>query len=494
MKKVLIIFISCVICLTGCNMDNPVIDNIPEDTPKPEISEERNYTIIFSLPSSFTSDKNYNPYNLYEIKMPEAINYGKYNSCLSVKLPTAEFRIKEDNHFYLLNFKGWRNSKGKLITNLEDYTPSFENNSYVDVLTAVWGDQVIKDTKGNYNYYITTSEGFFNLRKIVSEYPNCTIHLLTDINEPYTCLIEVLSDTFNGVFEGNNHSIFTPIKMANMENAGLFSIVGEKGLIKNLTLKGDIEFDNVKNAGAFAGILKGRLYNCSVKNSFTSLDSNYTGKLIGIAESNSIIEGCEAEGYLETNSGIVGSLVGKAISSTLIGNKSLNHIKCTGNNFVGGIVGETLNSKIISCISDGSILNPSFDNVIFDDKYIGAFVGNLNNSCLVGCVSKMNLTAFSSTTENTINKDFTSPSYGVAHYSDNNIIKGCCWKPLEIIYEWNRNSEANQFIVSTTSTGKWQKYIDTLNLTIKEFSKNLNSISSYEFYITKNDIRILTII
>ena len=494
MKKILIIFISCVICLAGCNMDNPVSDNIPEAAPKPEISEERNYTIMFSLPVSFTSNKSYNPYNLYEVKMPENINYGEYNSCLPVKLPTAEFRIKEDNHFYLLSFKGWRNSKGELITNLEDYIPSFENNSYVDVLTAVWEDQVIKDTKGNYNYYITTSTGFFNLRKIISEYPNCTIHLLTDVNEPYTCLIEVLSDTFNGVFEGNYHSIFTPIKMSNMKNAGLFSIVDEKGLIKNLTLKGDIEFDTVKNAGAFAGILKGRLYNCNVENSFVSLDSNYTGKLIGIAENNSIIEGCKAEGYLETNTGIVGGLVEKSISSIFIGNENISHIKGTGNNFIGGLIGEAINSKIIACISNGGIINPSYDNIIFDDNYIGSFIGKLDKGLLVGCISKMNLTTSSPTIGNVINKDFTSPSYGVAYYFNNPIIENCYWKPLEIIYEWNRDTEMNQSIVSTSSTGRWQKYIASLNSIIEEYSNHLDLISSYKFSIATNNINIVTII
>lgn len=100
---------------------------------------------------------------------------------------------------------------------------------------------------------------------------------------------------FKGIFDGNGHTI-SIFSIANTtEPVGLFSIIGEGALVKDLTINGTIQpHDNCNYIGAVAGENRGYIYAVSLTGVVTG--NNYVGGIVGLNEETGIIIDSSAAG------------------------------------------------------------------------------------------------------------------------------------------------------------------------------------------------------
>ncbi|MGM9651067.1 MAG: hypothetical protein ACI3VX_03900 [Faecousia sp.] len=118
---------------------------------------------------------------------------------------------------------------------------------------------------------------------------------------------------FSGVFQGNGHTISGLKLTRSATPAGLFGVVLEGGVIKNLVLTGvEISMDSGSNVGAVAGENHGTITGCSVTGSIAAEQN--VGAIAGINASSGQIKNCSASGSVtgsQMTGGIAGSNLGR---------------------------------------------------------------------------------------------------------------------------------------------------------------------------------------
>lgn len=146
--------------------------------------------------------------------------------------------------------------------------------------------------------------------------------------------------TFGGVFDGQGHMISGLELTESLSPAGLFGLVQEGAVVKNLQLVGNMEPSGTANhIGGIAGINEGLILNCSVIGTING--QNNVGGIAGVNKYTGVVQNCRTEGSI------------------------------TGENRTGGIVGYNQGS-IEKCKNDMSVNNDSVDPVIsVDDLNIG---------------------------------------------------------------------------------------------------------------------------
>ncbi|MGN0708095.1 MAG: hypothetical protein ACI4JC_08870 [Faecalibacterium sp.] len=172
--------------------------------------------------------------------------------------------------------------------------------------------------------YIYSAEDLIDLAK------NCTldtwsqgktVSLEADISLEGYRFLPIPS--FGGTFLGNGHTISGFELTDSVYPAGLFGIVQESAVIKNLKVSGDVEPSGDANTlGGIAGINHGKIINCS----FTGIvcGKNTVGGAVGLNAGTGQMINCSFRGMV------------------------------TGEHYVGGIVGQNTGS-LIRCINNGSI-------------------------------------------------------------------------------------------------------------------------------------------
>ena len=102
---------------------------------------------------------------------------------------------------------------------------------------------------------------------------------------------------FNGIFDGNGHTISGFQYDGEGYVAGLFRYVGETGTIANLTLKGSVTSEDEKQRiGGICGVNKGVIRNCTFQGSVSG--KNETGGIAGINEATGMIHKCTVKGRI----------------------------------------------------------------------------------------------------------------------------------------------------------------------------------------------------
>ena len=165
------------------------------------------------------------------------------------------------------------------------------------------------------------------------------------------------SDGFKGIFDGNGHTI-SGLEIAQYRAntdphyAGLFNIISEDGVVKNLGLV-DNTISTVATArplrlGSIAGISFGTVDNCFNTSAINFVDVNYAyvGGIVG--ETSEPIEGCYNGGYITgfcNNGSNIGGLVGYATATITdsynIGVMRISEGATSNTSSIGGIVGTT---------------------------------------------------------------------------------------------------------------------------------------------------------
>lgn len=137
---------------------------------------------------------------------------------------------------------------------------------------------------------------------------------------------------FSGTFDGQGHTIYG----VSMKNAGsvqgLFRYLEKDGIIKNLTVKGDVTPTGTKNTiGGIVGKSYGQIQNCSFDGNVSG--SNFVGGIVGINEKTAQIVSCKVSGTIVGEGG-VGGIAGKnlgvimqssnssAVNTTLVESKT----------------------------------------------------------------------------------------------------------------------------------------------------------------------------
>ena len=192
-----------------------------------------------------------------------------------------------------------------------------------------------------YDDLVTLAE---NVKNNYDTYGSASYILENNIIAPdasvWTMGIGSIDKPFNGTFNGNDHYIVN--MTINSEYAGIFGVIGEKGIVENLIVF-DFEYtDNCSVSGGIAAVNNGIIDHCQ---SGINLSTGYIYPKDGSApiktsELNSIVIG-------EISGGIAGENNG-----TIIGSRNASIVR--GSKTSGGIAGVN-NGKIYGSANSGTI-------------------------------------------------------------------------------------------------------------------------------------------
>lgn len=114
--------------------------------------------------------------------------------------------------------------------------------------------------------------------------------------------------TFGGTFDGGGHTISGIAIDSGFSQTGLFSIVQEIGIVRNLNVSGEYTEESSDHVGGIVGENYGTIENCTFRG--TIRGSSYIGGIVGENGINGKVRDCTAEG----------SIAGKSMTGGIVGN------------------------------------------------------------------------------------------------------------------------------------------------------------------------------
>lgn len=166
---------------------------------------------------------------------------------------------------------------------------------------------------------------------------------------------------YSGIFDGNGHVISGIDYETEKDNSGLFGVV--TGTVKNLGIENSSFKTNGKNAGAFAGTLKGN----------AKLDFCY------------VSDGEDAESVVYAQKGYAGGLVGNAVGENVEISNCYSTIKVEADgDYIGGLLGSGTSVTCKACYSI-SKLESDGDNPNENSAYCGALTGRSDDITMSNC-------------------------------------------------------------------------------------------------------------
>ena len=219
---------------------------------------------------------------------------------------------------------------------------------------------------GEVDNNVATNISFAELINKVQQNPTATINLTSDLyaEDVSTSGISYLG-TFRGKINGNGHTI------KNLDKPLFETLDGaviENLVIENASITGS-------NLGVVANTSSSSTFtNVHVKDSSISTwHSNYTGGLVGRAESGTVIDSCSVSNIYAKSYKRVGGMVGYLTNNSKIKNSYVTGTVAGRVDGIGGIIGQTAGSTTVeNC----------YTNIKFDIE-VG---GNLNGTGIGGLV------------------------------------------------------------------------------------------------------------
>ncbi len=163
---------------------------------------------------------------------------------------------------------------------------------------------------------------------------------------------------FNGVFDGNGKRIhgvnYENLVYPKGRSIGFFGTIGEKAVVKDLTLEGKIS--GIAYVGGFAGRLYGTIENCvnRMVPVVSSGSNGFSGGFVAMANSGAVIRNCVNEVSFSSEKPSVGGIAATASTASLIENcVNKGDISSSGNT-VGGIVAQG-GGTYTGCRNEGRI-------------------------------------------------------------------------------------------------------------------------------------------
>lgn len=197
----------------------------------------------------------------------------------------------------------------------------------------------------------------------------------------------VISGTFTGSFDGNNHHIYNlAIKQqTDVEKyCGLFE-QGNGCQITKLTVSGNMQAYGTSGSGYSGGVIgyvtgSSATIDKSISN-VNCLSGSRVGGFVGLNDSSSTITDCYSTGDVSSSSMYAGGFVGyNRASSTITDCYATGDVSSSGNH-AGGFVGiNQYSATITDCYSTGA--------ATFSGDYVGGFVGyNIDSATITDCYS-----------------------------------------------------------------------------------------------------------
>lgn len=236
--------------------------------------------------------------------------------------------------------------------------------------SSLYGGNIQWYKNGNVLKTMSDFVGFVNLSKYVNFY-NQTILLDTDITwnqgkaenfkteapaYPFPMIGDISTAIFNGVFDGQNHTI-SGIYIKNLtEKTGLFAAININGTVKNFALTNSYIASNSNFLGSVAGSLQGG-----------RIENVYSDAIVHELANGADIGGITGSISCKTQSGSVDSVWfnGTIIATDKVGDKAPN--------YVGGIVGASTGDGTVT----HSIKNALFTGTISASAVTGGVGGIL---------------------------------------------------------------------------------------------------------------------
>lgn len=283
-------------------------------------------------------------------------------------------------------------------------------------------------------YQIATMEQLCNLSflsKMYSEFPDTYFVMTTDLSfgdyDAWSWGIGQGNRPFAGIFDAQGHKI-TGINTT----YPLFSYIGQKGVVRNLTI------DGVKTTGAsnildntapLADHVMGLIENCHVVNidhDYSLSGMNYCiGGLAGYVTQTGVVRSCTTSGQAVSACNY-GAIVGKNYGGKVENCSSDMAITIARSNIaIGGICADTryYNSgaatNIVNCVFNGEI-KPK-PGQIYDSNRVGAICGDGSSAKIIGCVNHAPITAngYVGGIAGTVSSDaVVSECYNMGHVQD----------------------------------------------------------------------------
>ncbi len=167
---------------------------------------------------------------------------------------------------------------------------------------------------------------------------------------------------FDGVLDGNGHSIIgLDIKTPNMYS-GLFGYINEYAVIENLSLKASTVAGG-QYTGGIAGYSAGTITNCIIEKNTEVSGSLYVGGIVG--NSVASISNCQNKGVVKgtmmATGGIVGRLSFKGYLTTCINDGDVSGIQDVGG--IAGIVSTSGDgAEVKNCLNRGTVSSKGYNS------------------------------------------------------------------------------------------------------------------------------------
>ena len=200
--------------------------------------------------------------------------------------------------------------------------------------------------------------------------------------------------SFNGIFDGDNHTISGFEEIISYEDIGIFGSVGDysnSGVIKNLKVEGEISgINSGEDIGLLVGVLQnGTIDNCSSAGTIYANNGDNTGGLVG--RNYGTISNSSTTCIITSNDNnfSAGGLAGRNYGEINDCHTS-GSISTEGSNYyIGGLVGRNLNTgSIINCSANVAVSSENASN------YVGGLVGmNDNSGTIEGCFAYGNISS-----------------------------------------------------------------------------------------------------
>lgn len=266
-------------------------------------------------------------------------------------------------------------------------------------LTAVWAKQLTGEGTSGSPYTISTKDEFIDfalLSRYVGYKEGQYFSLMTSLDLENAQIMSILS--FEGVFEGNDHSISNFSLKGDGTTVALFNV--NDGIIRNLTLNNVTIDDDASKAGLLVGDNKGEIEGCSASGSIkiTASDEGFVGGLVAYNYNSVSYSYADVDIVVDSTAritvgGLLGRTDGNVYNCYVISNIEYLNIQETHVS-VGGFAG-TMQDGSISYSYAISKLNLASTDESLGLLYIGGFVGSGSDgryTYIDGCFVKVDMT------------------------------------------------------------------------------------------------------
>ena len=234
---------------------------------------------------------------------------------------------------------------------------------------------------------LTTKEQLAGLASLVNsgiDFSGVNIYLDADINLEFYEWIPIGNSeySFNGIFDGDGHTIFGLKINANYDYVGLFGNLSGKVCNVNIEQANVYVKRNYSYVSIVCGYLTGEANNITTDGFIEASKSNQVGSIAGVVSPLSIVYNKLSNKATINASNCVGGIFGYINSTGIV---QIDNIVSTGNikgvSQVGGIVGYA-NANVGSKIYQSSVCAD-----IVGEYYIGGIAGKVENVSISTCTN-----------------------------------------------------------------------------------------------------------